>query len=83
MNQPFSLRVMVQTFAQGDPGFAGPLAGKALGLKSYHILELRDQIPEEVWNERMAIYELELEESTRELILKTMQEAREEGKQES
>ena len=32
LNQPFSLRVMAQTFKDGDPSFAGPLAGVALGL---------------------------------------------------
>lgn len=76
LNQPFSLRVMAQTFKDGDPSFAGPLAGVALGLVSYHILELKDQIPAEVWSEQMDMIELALEGEAVEKILATMAEAR-------
>ncbi len=78
VNQPSSLRIMAQTFSDGDPSFAGPLAGVALGLKTYHILELKEFIPAEVWNEQMAMYELELEEETQATIRKIMQEGRKE-----
>ena len=76
LNQPFSLRVMAQTFKDGDPSFAGPLAGVALGLASYHILELKDMIPAEAWAEEMAMCELELEDETIATIITTMGEAR-------
>ena len=76
LNQPFSLRVMAQTFKDGDPSFAGPLAGVALGLASYHILELKEQIPSEVWSEEMAMSELELEDEAVATIIATMREAR-------
>jgi len=39
---------MAQTFKNGDPSFAGPLAGIALGLESYHIFELKKYIPEDI-----------------------------------
>lgn len=78
VNQPAALRIMVQTFSAGDPSFAGPLAGVALGLKTYHILELKEFIPAEVWNEQMSMYELELEEDLQATIRQIMQEGRKE-----
>ena len=76
MNQPFSLRIMARTFHDGDPSYAGPLAGISLGLKSYHILEFKEFIPAEVWDEQMAMYELEIEDDARKTILQIMKEAR-------
>jgi len=39
------------TLSQGDPSYAGPLAGVPLGLPSYHILEdgVREAIPADVY----------------------------------
>jgi hypothetical protein len=76
LNEPDNLRIMATTFKDGDPSFAGALAGVALGLKSYHVLELKDEIPEEVWNAEMAMEELELEESVSQEIRRTMREIR-------
>lgn len=67
---------MAQTFKHGDPSFAGPLAGLALNIESYHILELRAHIPEEVWEKEMAMYELEIEEETQKTIYSIMNEIR-------
>lgn len=67
---------MTRTFKSGDPSYAGPLAGISLGLDSYHILELKEHIPPDVWEEEMTMYELEIEEEVQENILKTMKEAR-------
>ena len=39
-----STRMIAMTLTQGDPSFAGPLAGVPLGLPVYHILE--EQIKE-------------------------------------
>lgn len=78
MNQPFSLRIMAQTFHDGDPSYAGPLAGISLGLKSYHILELKEFIPADIWDEQMTMYELEIEDDARNTILQIMKEARHE-----
>lgn len=76
INQPPVLRIMTQTFRNGDPSFSGPLAGVPLGLKSYHILELKEQIPAEVWKTEMGMYELEIEEAVQTAIFQTMKEAR-------
>ena len=53
---------MASTFKEGDPSFAGVLGGVALGLKSYHIFELKDEIPDVVWQKEMAFKELEVED---------------------
>jgi len=62
LNELFNLRIMASTFKEGDPSFAGALGGVALGLKSYHIFELKDEIPEDVWQKEMAFKELEVED---------------------
>ena len=49
LNEPGNLRIMATTFKEGDPGYAGVLGGVALGLPSYHIFELKEEIPAEVW----------------------------------
>ena len=67
---------MAQTFNEGDPSYAGPLAGVALGLKSYHILELKDEIPEELWDDNMGMAELELEDEVQAEIKGVMAEVR-------
>ena len=76
LNQPFSLRIMATTFRDGDPSFAGPLGGIALGLKSFHIFELKDEIPDDVWEEEMAFKELEVGDELIEEVCKTMREIR-------
>ena len=77
MNQPFNLRIMATTFKDGDPSFAGALGGVALGLPSYHILELKDEVPPDVWEREMAFKELELEEEEVDKICALMSEIRE------
>ncbi len=77
VNQPFNLRIMATTFKDGDPSFAGALGGIALGLPSYHIFELKDEVPPEVWEREMAFKELEMEEEDVETICALMREIRE------
>ena len=77
LNQPFTLRIMGATFKEGDPSYAGPLGGLALGLVSYHIFELKDEVPSEVWQREMAFHELELEDEEIEKICTVMKEIRE------
>ncbi|KPK00015.1 MAG: hypothetical protein AMJ60_03085 [Desulfobacterales bacterium SG8_35] len=78
INQVPTLRIMAQTFKNGDPSFAGALAGIALGIRSYHIFELKELIPDDVWEREMAMYELELEEEALQVICRTMAEIRQE-----
>lgn len=67
---------MARTFKNGDPSFAGSLAGVALNLPSFHILELKEQIPAAVWEREMGLYELEIEAETQARIMETMAEVR-------
>jgi hypothetical protein len=50
-----------ETVTVGDPTFAGPLAGVDLGLGVYHILELKDLVDEDVWDEQVSMMEMVLE----------------------
>ena len=50
-----------ETVSTGDPTFAGPLAGVQLGLKAYHIVELKDEIDPAVYEEQIAMMEMVLD----------------------
>lgn len=71
------LRLMAETFKNGDPTFAGPLADTALGLKTYHVLELKEFVPAEVWEEQLGFKEeFEFSDEQKALILETLREIR-------
>ena len=55
-----SSRLYALTVTEGDPSWAGPLAGTALKLPVYHITEaeVKAQIPEPVYQEQVALAEL-------------------------
>ena len=76
LNELENLRIFATTFKNGDPAWAGPLAGVALGVKSFHIFELRNEVPAEVWKTEMAMEELELEDDAIEQICQTMRDIR-------
>ena len=76
LNQPSNLRVLATTFKEGDPSYAGALGGIALGLESYHIFELKDDVPADVWQREMAFKELEVEDELIEQICDTMRQIR-------
>jgi glycine reductase len=38
-NSPAAVEMVATTLQSGDPSYAGPLAGVALGIPSYHVLE--------------------------------------------
>ena len=50
-----------ETVSVGDPTFAGPLAGVPLGLKAYHMFELKDEVDAAVYEEQIAMMEMVLE----------------------
>ena len=50
-----------ETVTSGDPTFAGPLAGVQLELPVYHILELKEQVDPDIWEEQISMMELVLE----------------------
>lgn len=71
-----SADIYAETVRAGDPTYAGPLAGVALGLQVYHILEedIKQTIPEDVYQEHVGVAELSLERDT---ICDTLKQARE------
>ncbi len=52
-----------ETVSNGDPTFAGPLAGVQLGLKAYHIFEeeIKNEIDPEVYDEHVSMMEMVLD----------------------
>lgn len=49
-----------ETVSAGDPTFAGPLSGVSLGLKAYHIFELKDEVDSDVYEEQVSMMEMVL-----------------------
>jgi betaine reductase len=54
-NSPTAVEMTALTLLSGDPSYAGPLTGVALGIPSYHVLE-----PEIAEQFDRALYEREL-----------------------
>jgi hypothetical protein len=77
LNELGNLRIMATTFRDGDPSYAGVLGGVALGLPSYHIFELKGEIPPEIWEKEMAFKELEVGDELIEKICALMRGIRE------
>jgi len=52
-----------ETVTNGDPTFAGPLAGVQLGLACYHVMEdeIKDAIDDDVYEEQISMMEMVLE----------------------
>ena len=52
-----------ETVTNGDPTYAGPLAGVQLGLACYHILEpkVKDEIDDEVYEKQVSMMEMVLD----------------------
>jgi hypothetical protein len=71
-----SADIFAETVTVGDPTYAGPLAGVALGLSVYHILEdeIKAAIPEGVYQDQIGLMELSLD---RDQICTAMESARE------
>lgn len=56
-----SAGLTAETVTAGDPTFAGPLAGVSLGLRVYHIFELKDSVDAGVYDEQCGMMEMVLE----------------------
>jgi glycine reductase len=58
-----STRMLALTLTQGDPSYAGPLAGVPLGLHVYHVLEddVKAAIPSEIYEEEIGPLEFVLD----------------------
>jgi glycine reductase len=49
-----------ETVSTGDPTFAGPLSGVSLGLKAYHIFELKEEVDSQVYDDQVGMMEMVL-----------------------
>ena len=60
-----STLMIALTLTQGDPSYAGPLAGVPLGLPIYHILEdqVKTAIPADVYDREIGLLEFVLDRS--------------------
>ncbi len=58
-----SAELYAETVVNGDPSWAGPLAGIALGLPVYHIMEpeIKAQIDPSVYKEHLELMEIALD----------------------
>jgi betaine reductase len=58
-----SSRLYALTVTEGDPSWAGALAGVSLGLPVYHVMEetVKSQVAPEVYEEHVALMEMVLE----------------------
>lgn len=58
-----SAELYAETVVHGDPSYAGPLAGIALGLPVFHIMEpeMKAQIKPSVYKEHLGLMEIALD----------------------
>jgi len=73
-----STMMVALTLTQGDPSYAGPLAGVPLGLPVYHVLEeqVKAAIPADVYEREIGPMEFVLDASA---IVSAMGRAREQA----
>mgnify|MGYP003595186383 FL=1 len=50
-----------ETVTEGDPTYAGPLAGVQLGLPVYHAFELKDSVDPGVYDDQAGMMEMVLD----------------------
>jgi betaine reductase len=55
--------IYAETVSNGDPTFAGPLAGVPLGLPVYHVFDkaIRDECDSAAWEEQISMMEMVLD----------------------
>ncbi len=58
-----SSRLFATTITDGDPTWAGPLAGSGLNIPVYHIIEsdIAGQISEDIYDEEIGLFDLALD----------------------
>jgi glycine reductase len=73
-----STMMTAMTLTQGDPSYAGPLAGIPLGLPTYHILEddVRQVVPADVYEREIGPLEFVLD---RDAIIGALHRVREQA----
>jgi glycine/sarcosine/betaine reductase complex component A len=54
---PEAAEIAAETVIDGDPAWAGPLAGAQLGLDVYHMLDeqVKRAIPDDIWDDQIGV----------------------------
>lgn len=70
------VEVFAETVTQGDPSFAGPLAGVALKIPVYHVLEpeVVDVVPESLRQEKLELSSMVIDVEPMKQVLQTARE---------
>lgn len=70
------VEVFAETVTQGDPSYAGPLAGVALKIPVYHVLEeeVMSAVPENLREEKLQLSSLVIDVEPMHQLLKTARE---------
>src|SRR5258706_4688444 len=65
------VEVFAETVTQGDPSYAGPLAGVALKIPVYHVLEpeVVDVVPENLRQEKLELSSMVIDVEPMKLVL--------------
>ena len=70
------VEMFAETVTEGDPTYAGPLAGVSLGIPVYHVLEeeVMAVVPEKLRNEQLQLSSLVIDMEPMRQVLKTARE---------
>ena len=70
------VEVFAETVTQGDPTYAGPLAGVALKIPVYHVLEedVMEAVPEKLREEKLQLSSLVIDVESMRQALRTSRE---------
>jgi glycine reductase len=54
---PEAVEIAAETVIEGDPAYAGALAGAQLGLDVHHVLEpdVQEAVPDDVWEDQIGV----------------------------
>ena len=76
-NSSAAVEMTALTLKSGDPSYAGPLAGIALGIPSYHVLELEiaDQFDRALYERELALSALAMDVAEVVAPLKTIRDS--------
>lgn len=72
---PESAEIYAETVTNGDPSYAGPLAGVSLRLPVYHVMEpeIKAQIDPEIYERQVGVMEMVLD---RDAIIESVRKVR-------
>jgi glycine reductase len=70
------VEVFAETVTRGDPSYAGPLAGVALKIPVYHVLEpeIVDVVPENIWHEKLELSSMVIDVEPMRQVLQSSRE---------